>query len=59
VRVRRQILLPLAISFRFVQARCVTIHCMEMRLTRSDKTNAIVVVAIAVGACLVWWFLMR
>jgi hypothetical protein len=30
-----------------------------MRLTRSDKTNVIVVVAIAVGACLGWWFLMR
>jgi hypothetical protein len=30
-----------------------------MRLTRSDKTNAIVVVVIAVGACLIWWFLMR
>jgi hypothetical protein len=30
-----------------------------MRLTRSDKTNVIVVVVIAVGACLVWWFLVR
>jgi|HubBroStandDraft_3_1064219.scaffolds.fasta_scaffold870485_1 hypothetical protein len=30
-----------------------------MRLTRSDKTNVIAVVAIAVGACLVWWFLKR
>jgi hypothetical protein len=30
-----------------------------MMLTRGDKTDAIVVVAIAVGACLVWWFLMR
>jgi hypothetical protein len=30
-----------------------------MRLTRSDKANVIVVLVIAVGACLVWWFLMR
>jgi hypothetical protein len=30
-----------------------------MRLTRNDKMNVIVVVVIAVGACLVWWLLMR
>jgi hypothetical protein len=30
-----------------------------MRLTKSDKTNVLIVVAIAVGACLAWWFLMR
>jgi hypothetical protein len=30
-----------------------------MRLTRGDKTDAIIVVVIAVGACLVWWFLMK
>ena len=30
-----------------------------MRLARGDKTDAIIMVAIAVGACLVWWFLMR
>jgi len=30
-----------------------------MRLTRGDKTDTIIVVVIAVGACLVWWFLMR
>jgi hypothetical protein len=30
-----------------------------VKLTRSDRTDVIIVVAIAVGACLVWWFLMR
>jgi hypothetical protein len=30
-----------------------------MRLTRGDKTDAIIVLAIAVGASLVCWFLMR
>jgi hypothetical protein len=30
-----------------------------MMLTGGDKTDAIIVVAIAVGACFVWWFLMR
>jgi hypothetical protein len=30
-----------------------------MRLSRDDKTDAIMVVLIAVGVCLVWWFLMR
>jgi hypothetical protein len=30
-----------------------------MSLSRGDKTDTIVVVVIAVGACLVWWFLMR
>jgi hypothetical protein len=30
-----------------------------MRLTEGDKTDVIVVVVIAVGACLVGWFLMR
>jgi hypothetical protein len=26
-----------------------------MRLTRGDKTDTVIVVVIAVGACLVWW----
>ena len=30
-----------------------------MRLARVDKTDAIIVVVIAVVACLVWWFLMK
>jgi len=30
-----------------------------MRLSGADKTDAIIVVAIAAGACLVWWLLMR
>jgi hypothetical protein len=30
-----------------------------MRLSGADKTDAIIVVVIAVAACLVWWFLMR
>jgi hypothetical protein len=30
-----------------------------MRLARGDKTDVIIVVAIAAGACLVWWFLMK
>jgi len=30
-----------------------------MRLARGDKTDIIIAVVIAVGACLVWWCLMR
>jgi hypothetical protein len=30
-----------------------------MRLSEGDKKDVIMVVAIALGACLVWWFLMR
>jgi hypothetical protein len=30
-----------------------------MRPSRGDKTDVIIVVAIALGACLVGWFLMR
>jgi hypothetical protein len=30
-----------------------------MTLSRGDKTDVIIVVVIAVGACLIWWFLMR
>jgi hypothetical protein len=30
-----------------------------MTMTRSDKTDVIIVVVIATGACLVWWFLVR
>jgi hypothetical protein len=42
--------------------RCDSAVCWEaetMKLTRSDKTDAIIVVVIAVAACLVGWFLMR
>jgi hypothetical protein len=30
-----------------------------MRLPEGDKTDVTIVIAIAVGACLVGWFLMR
>jgi len=30
-----------------------------MKLTRDDKRDAIMVVLIAVGVCIAWWFLMR
>ena len=46
-----------------LDAETLTVGCVQqlkqMGLTRGDKTDAIIAVAIAVGACLVWWLLVR
>jgi len=30
-----------------------------MRLTRGDKTDVTITLVIAIGACFVWWLLVR